>query len=184
MASTAGQASTGNGARSFPSCVCDRNPRQFRHWPGFEGGKVLIGIQLYGNPGLGTGLGTIGAQHPAPSAYAHALPQRDLRWHGEGQLHCCALGQLRLGVEEESTRAHVLGEPRDSLAVDMNRQWKMYLEALARATLNSDGVCVHSSSFPERESREPRSTTLYRFEGDGKLQIGGLDWPGENGNVM
>src|SRR6267378_4169495 len=133
----------GNRARSSLSGIGGCSPCQQCCLLAFEGGKVLIRIQLYGHPGSGTSLRRAGAQHPSVASHAHALPQSDLRRHGEGQFHHWTLRQLYFGVDEESARAHILSKPRNSFSVEMDCQWKMKLEALATTTLNVDGICTH-----------------------------------------
>jgi hypothetical protein len=129
---------------------------------------------LHGDAGSGASRGGVGAQHTPLAAHSHALRQRNLRGHGEGYFYDGPLGQQLVGKEKQPAGAHVLSETGHGLSVKVDAERQVQLEALARPTLKPDGVCTHSSSFPERVGNSARINTLSRFAFAGKSKIGDI----------
>jgi hypothetical protein len=88
------------------------------------------------------------ASDPAAAAHPHLLSQSDFRRHHESQLDGIAFRNLKIGVEERTTSAQILGEAATFALgpCQANSNRKLEVKALRRATLKVNLIGAHGLS--------------------------------------
>ena len=81
----------------------------------------MVRVKLDGNPILLPALRSRSAYDSPTTPDRHIFSQCDFRGHGESYFDCGPFRQRLLGVKENSATTQILGKPRRSLSIEMNR---------------------------------------------------------------
>jgi hypothetical protein len=142
---------------SFSGLICvvrTRNPGEAgRNLSGARGfRKIFVSLQMDRHSELA--LCRQNASDPAAAAHPHFLRQGDFGRHHKSQLDRVAFYDLKIGVEESSAPAQVLGKTATLTlgAGQANANRELEVEALRRAALKMNLIGAHDFSHTRRSN--------------------------------